>query len=240
VTRAMPVFYARPEGEGIPLDMTSALASRDTAGPPRQIRSAAFIAAVNMAIAEDLRDIPDPLALRVNIALPGTAPPFTLHHLDNYVFPLVPRLTARTGRQFASVWATKRHATKHSVAVCQARSVRDPGGTYSFQVRTTASAITTNYKQQIRRQITASRPLPDGGIALQLSFVVGLRRAWPNLWKTTIDSLGAIIGHDANKPEGFVHDGRITDLGLHCLVDPAVGSDVIIAIRARADNQLAP
>ncbi|MEV4640119.1 hypothetical protein AB0J80_22500 [Actinoplanes sp. NPDC049548] len=234
----MPVFYARPEGEGVPLDMDSALASFATAGSPRQIRSDAFTGAVDMAIAEDLREIPDPLALRVNIALPGTTPLLRLHHLDNYVFPLIPRLTAGTRRQFASVWATKRHATKHSVAVCQARGIRDPGATYSFQARTTASAISPDYKKQIRRQLTADRPLPDGGIALQLSFVVGRRRAWPNLWKTTIDALGAIIGHDASNSEGSVHDGRITDLGLHCRVDPATGSDVIIAIRAQADNQL--
>ena len=134
-----------------------------------------------MAVAEDLRATPDPLALGVNIALPDTAPLLPLHHLDNYVLPLVPRLTARTGRQFATVWVTKRYATKHSVAVCQARRLRDPGGTYSFQIRTTASAVTTDYKQQIPRQITASRPLPDGGISLQLSFVVGPRRALPNL-----------------------------------------------------------
>ena len=57
--------------------------------------------------------------------------------------------------------------------------------------------------------------------------------------ETTIDSLGAIIGHGADAPEGNVRDGRTTDLGLHCLVDPAAGSDVIIAIRARADIQLA-
>jgi hypothetical protein len=31
----------------------------------------------------------------------------------------------------------------------------------------------TAYKQQIRDQITAAGPLPDGGIALRLAFVVG-------------------------------------------------------------------
>jgi hypothetical protein len=62
----------------------------------------------------------------VNIALPDTASLPTLHHLDNYVLPLVPRLTAGAERQFASVWATKRHAAKHSVAICRAGGTPDP------------------------------------------------------------------------------------------------------------------
>ncbi|WP_433288603.1 hypothetical protein [Micromonospora sp. CA-244673] len=121
-------------------------------------------------------------------------PLLALNDLDNYLFPLVPRLTKGTGRQFASVWATKRHAATSSVAVCQTQTVQDPGGLYSLQVHTTASASTNAYKRQIRDQITAAQPLPDGAIALQLAFVVGPRRAWPNLWKATIDSLGSILG----------------------------------------------
>ncbi|MFI7514518.1 hypothetical protein ACIBVK_13600 [Micromonospora echinofusca] len=179
-----------------------------------------------------LRLTPDPLALRVDIGLPDTVPLLALNDLDNYLFPLVPRLTKGFGRQFASVWATKRHATRSSVAVCQTHTVQDPGGVYSLQVHTTASASSTAYKRQIRDQIIAAQPLLDGGIALQLGFVVGPRRAWPNLWKPTIDSLGSILGSDAGAREWDARDGRITDLGLHCVVDPAAGNQVTIAIRA--------
>jgi hypothetical protein len=228
----LPVFYARPEFVGSTLNVPPALASWDTAGSPGQVRSAAFAADVQAAVAEQLRVTPDPLALRVDIGLPDIVPLLALNDLDNYLFPLVPKLTKCTGRQFASVWATKRHAARSSVAVCQTHTVQDPGGVYSLQVRTTASASTTAYKRQIRDQITAAQPFPDGGIALQLAFVVGPRRAWPNLWKATIDSLGSILGRDAGAREWDTRDGRITDLGLHCVIDPSAGNQVTIAIRA--------
>lgn len=208
------------------------MASWDRAESPGQVHPAAFIAGVHSATAEQLRVIPDPLALRLDIALPDTVSLLALNDLDNYLFPLVPKLTEGTGRQFASVWATKRHAATSSVAVCQARTIHDPGGAYAFQVRTTASADTTAYKQQIRDQIAAGRPLPDGGVVLQLAFVVGPRRAWPNLWKATIDSLGSILGRDVGAGEWNARDSRITELGLHCVVDSAAGNQVVIAIRA--------
>lgn len=79
--------------------------------------------------------------------------------------------------------------------------------------------------------------MPEGGIALQLAFVIGPRRAWPNLWKATIDSLGPMLGYHAGAHEWNAQDGRITDLGLHCVVDPAADNQVTIAIRAsQADS----
>jgi hypothetical protein len=233
------VFYARPGAAGSALNTAPALASWDKAGSPGQVRSAAFITEVHSAIAEQLRTTPDPLAVRLDIGLPDTVPLLAYNDLDNYLFPLVPKLTERTGRRFASVWATKRYATTSTVTVDRARRTNEPDGGYSFRVRTTASAGSTAYKEQVRDQITAGRPLPDGGVALQLTFVVGPRRAWPNLWKATIDSLGSILGHDTGAQEWNPRDGRITDLGLHCTVDPAVGYDVLIAIRADVANQRA-
>jgi hypothetical protein len=126
-----------------------------------------------------------------------------------------------------------------SVAVCQARTVHDPGGSYSFQVHTTASATTSAYKQQIRDQIADARPMPDGAVALHLAFVVGPRRAWPNLWKATIDSLAVILGRDIGASEWNPRDGRVTELGLHHVVDPAAGNEMILAIRAGAAVQQA-
>jgi hypothetical protein len=80
--------------------------------------------------------------------------------------------------------------------------------------------------------VTAATPLPEGGVTLQLAFVVGPGRAWANLWKPTIDALGAILGRDEGAGEWNTRDGRITELGLHCTIDPNRGHDVEIAIRA--------
>jgi hypothetical protein len=103
-----------------------------------------------------------------------------------------------------------------------------------LRVQTTASANTAAYKRQVRDHISAARPLPEGGVALQLAFSVGPRRAWPNLWKATIDSLGNLLGHDAGAREWNARDGRITELGLHCVVDPAAGNQVVVAVEARS------
>ncbi len=232
-----PVFYSRLPAAGGTLRVDPALASWDKAGSPGQARSAAFIDDAHALIADPIRLTPDPLALRLDVGLPATVPLTALNDLDNYAYPLVPKLTSLTGRQFACVWVTKHHEGTSSVSVSTAVPASDPGGTYSFEVTTEASASTTAYKKQIRDQVTNASPLAGNEVALQLAFVVGPRRSWANLWKATIDSLGPILGRDTGAGEWNALDGRITDLGLHCTVDPEAGSRVTIAIRASATNQ---
>ncbi|WP_285691984.1 hypothetical protein [Actinoplanes sp. NBRC 103695] len=215
------------------LGATPALASWDKAGSPGQLRSAAFVAEAYAVLADTLRTTPDPLALQLNVGLSNAVPLLAFHDLDNYLFPLVPKLVKSTGRTFASVWARKQHSARSSVAVCQTHAIDDPGGTYSFDVATTASTDSAVYKQQIRDQTSTNQPLPAGAVALQLAFVVGPRRAWPNLWKPTIDALGTILGRDADAREWNVRDGRITDLGLHCVVEADAGKHIAIAVRAQ-------
>lgn len=226
-----PVFYARPCDDGCKLSVAPAVASWDPAGSPGQLRSAAFIHDVYTVIAGQDRPA-GRLALRLDVGLPESVPLHHMHDLDNFMYPLVPRVAARAGRVFMSVWASKGHAAVSSVAVGPAVPVDDPGGTYAFDVVTTASAGTRAYQEQIRDQVASARPMPAGGIALQLAFVVGPCRAWANLWKPTIDSLGSVLGRDDGAGEWNVRDGRITELGLHCVVDPAAGYEVRIAIRA--------
>jgi hypothetical protein len=227
-----PVFYTRPTGDRVRLGVQPALASWDKAGSPGQARSAAFIDHVFVSVADQIARTSDPLALRLDVGLPDNVSLLTFHDLDNYLFPLVPKLAERSGRQFASVWATKRHTTDSFVAVSRAVAADGSHATNLFEVTTSASASTTAYKKEIRDQLADARPMPGGAIALQLAFVVGPRRAWTNLWKATIDSLGAILGHDHGAREWHPQDGRITDLGLHCVVDPTAGNNVRISIRA--------
>lgn len=118
------------------------------------------------------------------------------------------------------------------MTIAPATPVSDGPAHYSFDVMTTASAGKAAFKEQIRGQVADASPLPGQGIALQLGFVVGPTRVWPNLWKPTIDALGPILGRDENAREWNARDGRITDLALHCSVDPALGNQVKIAIRA--------
>ncbi|WP_239140010.1 hypothetical protein [Actinoplanes campanulatus] len=225
-----PVFYARPPMTGKAFNALPVIAGHTEAGSTRKGRLAVLADDVRLLVAEDLRATPDPLGFLLNIGLPNDAPLLTSNDLDSFVYPLVSRLTAASRRPFASVWASKRYARTSSAAVFQAHPTEDPGGVQQLQVRTTASIATTTFRQQIRSQIAAAPAFPTGDIALQLSFVVGPRRVWSNLWKVTIDSLGPLLGHPVNI-HGERPDGRITDLGLHCVVDPDVGHDVVIAIR---------
>jgi hypothetical protein len=232
VTR--PVFYQRPITEGRPLGVPPALASWDKAGSAGRQRLSAFLTEARSALAEPLRTTPDPLTFRLDIGLPAATPLLAFHDLDNYLFPLVPKLTER---RFVSVWATKRHAATSTIGISRAAESPDPGGSCSFQVRTSASASTAAFKEQIRDQIALGEPLPPGGVALELAFVVGPRRAWANLWKATIDSLGPILGREPGNQQWNIKDGRIVDLGLHCVVDPHIGNEVVIAIRAAPDER---
>jgi len=49
----------------------------------------------------------------------------------------------------------------------------------------------------------------------------------------------SILGHEPGAREWNPRDGRITELGLHCTVDPAAGNQVIAAIRAGTLGQQA-
>ncbi len=137
-----PSFYARPETEGCVLSVAPAVASWDAAGSRGQARSSVFIDGGCTTVAQQAVSNAGPLALRLDVGLADTAPLYASHDLDNYLFPLAPQLVRRTGRDFVSVWATKRHAAASSVAVCPAVPVDDPGGTYVFDVTTTARGCT--------------------------------------------------------------------------------------------------
>lgn len=227
-------FYSRPSGRRRRLTRPPALASWDKVGSPGQLRSAAFITGVQEAATDDLAIAPDPLGLLLEVGLPSEIPLLGLNDLDNYLFPLVPRLTTISGRKFASVWATKAHAIESHITVGPVVEVDAPTPSSAFEVVTSASASTTAFKEQIRDQVGPADPLQDGPVALQISYVVGPRRSWPNLWKATIDSLGAVLGRDDGAREWNTRDGRITTLGLHCAVDQHAGNQVRIAIEASA------
>lgn len=233
----VPIFYARPRLTGGELAVQPALASWDRAGAPGHARLTAFVVEVCSVIAAALPVLTDPLALRLDVGLPHSVSLLAHNDLDNYLFPLIPKLTAATGRQFSTVWATKRHAATSSVAACEAHAADAPDAAFSARVRTTASAGTADYKRQIRDQVATGPVLPAGGVAVQLAFVVGPRRAWPNLWKATIDALGPVLGREPGAHEWSPRDGRIIDLALHRCVDPAAGDEVTIDIRAGVIDQ---
>jgi hypothetical protein len=69
---------------------------------------------------------------------------------------------------------------------------------------------------------------------MQVSYRVGPRRRWNNVWKQSIDALGPILG--LVTPDNPFHplDGRIIRLGLHQTVAADMGFDVELGIWWRA------
>lgn len=227
-------FFARPASHLLELRVQPQLASWDSAGSPSKVRLEEFLRHAENLVQPQVSLLGGPLALRLDVGLPPRVSLLDLHDLDNYAFPLVTRLSSRGGKPFASVWCSKRHAGSSYIAVADP-AVGDGNLTpprWQHWVRTTTSASSLAFKQQIRDQLVDQVELPDGGVSLQLSYVLGPKRSWPNLWKPTIDALGSLLGlTDAHRP-WHPRDGRIVELGLHCRVDPSLRNDVLIAIGA--------
>jgi len=98
--------------------------------------------------------------------------------------------------------------------------------------RTTASYTKPAYKEQIHTAVAGPAELPTGPVRLELAFVVGPGRNWLTLWKPTIDSLDPLLGRDPSDRAWHPLDGRITELGMHLTVDPALRHDVVVGIAA--------
>ncbi|MEO3787208.1 hypothetical protein ABGB12_28110 [Actinocorallia sp. B10E7] len=90
------------------------------------------------------------------------------------------------------------------------------------------------FKEQINDQLAHAIPLPDGPVRLRISYRVGPRRSWPNVWKPTIDALGHLLGRTSPDRPWHPHDGRITELGLHARTEPELGNDTAIKITAQS------
>jgi hypothetical protein len=141
--------------------------------------------------------------------------------LDNLMYPIADAL----GRlRFVAAWGRKDAGTVSRIAVGQ--PVPLPRVAFSAwqhaAAKTTASASTEAWKVEIAAQIASATPLPStGGAALVIAFRVGPGRAWHNLWKPAIDSLGWVLGPGSRT--WHPRDGRIVELGLSVEVDSSIG-----------------
>ncbi|MGP4022616.1 hypothetical protein [Actinomadura sp. 3N407] len=226
-----PPMFAMPDAKPVRLDVRPRLASWDAAGHPGRVRLEEFLAEAARVCRPELDRLPDPLALRLDVALPPATPLLEQHDLDNYLFPLVTHLSKTSGRRFVSVWGTKRHGEASYIRVAEATPV-DTASASVFTVRTTASSGGEEFKRQIDRQLAKQAPLPEGPVALRLCFRTGPSRSWPNLWKPAIDALGGLLGRtDPDRP-WHPRDGRIVELGLSNHIEAPLRNDVAITITA--------
>ena len=82
-------------------------------------------------------------------------------------------------------------------------------------------------------ELKSSPPRPAWGpVRLELAFAVGPTTNWLSLWKQPIGSLDPLLGRAGSGRAWDPLDGRITELGIHLTIDPAVGYDVVVGVAA--------
>jgi hypothetical protein len=221
-----PKWYRRPDGDGLALRKAPRLASWNKSTDPDQVRLRDYLEDTAQLVSPQLA-ASGPWTLLLEVGLPATRDLVDMADLDNYAYPLATRLR---NQDLVAVWCTKRHAETSRVLAAPAHETNGPGTTYT--VRTTASASTTAYKEQIRLAVADATVIPAGAVQLQLAFVVGPQRNWLTLWKPTIDALDPLLGRTREDRDWHPRDGRITDLGLHVAVDASLGHDVVVSIAA--------
>lgn len=220
-------WYARPEDDPFILRKPPRLASWNKATDPDQIRLREYLEDTGELLADSMPA--GAWALRLDVGLPIGRDLIDMADLDNYIFPLA---RAIGNDHLVSAWCTKRHAEESAVRVSAARETVAPGEV--FVLRTTASAGTVAYKEQVRAVVAQAEEIPGGAVRLQVAFAVGPRRNWLNLWKPTIDALDPLLGRTRETRDWHPKDGRITELGLHLTQNPELGHDVELAIAAEA------
>jgi hypothetical protein len=220
-------WYSRPEGDCLQLRVKPRLASWNKSDHPDQVRLRAYLDDTRSLLAPV--GIDGPWALRLDVGLPTGRDLLDMADLDNYAYPLAYHLK---DPGLVSVWCTKQHGEQSFVRIEAARAKPQP----SMEVlvaKTTASAQTPAYKEQVRAAVAGAAELRPGPVRLELAFVVGPRRRnWLGLWKQTIDSLDPLLGRTYPDRAWHPLDGRITELGMHLTVDDALGNNVVIGIAA--------
>jgi hypothetical protein len=220
-------WYARPENNAHQLRVAPRLASWNKADDPDQVRLRAYLDDTEALLAPSRID--GPWALRLDVGLPTSRDLLDAADLDNYAYPLAYRIM---DSGLMSVWCTKQHNERSFVRIEAAREVPPPSKDV-LVAKTTASASTVAYKEQIYAAVAGAAELLAGPVGLELSFVIGPRRNWLNLWKQTIDSLDPILGRTYPDRAWHPRDGRITELGMHVTVDPAARNEIVVGIRAQ-------
>lgn len=215
----------------LPLRLPPQLASWDAAGTASQTRLATYLAEVEELLRPRIASTPDPLGLHLDVGLPADVALLRDRDLDNYLLPLVQQLGRSTGRTFASATAVKRRANHSLVGVGLAQPAADAQRAQHL-VRTTASAESSRYKEQIRAALADAELIDAGPVHLDIVFGVGPTRSWLNLWKPTVDALGALLGQSGSSRAWHPDDGRITRLGLHRRADATLGYDVELLVLA--------
>ena len=186
-------WFARPEGTPRNLRTVPRLASWNKSDHPDQIRLREYVDDTEDLLGTSM--LSEPWALRLDVGLHAGRDVLDMADLDNYAYPLASRLR---DERLLSVWCRKQVNETSSVLVEPARELPPP--TAILAARTTASAQSQAYKEQVRSAVAGAAEIAAGAVHLQISFTVSPRRNWLNLWKPTIDALDPLLWANPRRP----------------------------------------
>lgn len=148
--------------------------------------------------------------------------------MDNYLFTIARRLGAA---RFDAVFGSKGHGAVSTLAVGEAE-LTDPPREPDMRLRTTVSATSKAWKEQVRDACAAAAPGDPlmGALSVDSEFCLSPTRNWSTTWKPAIDSLGPVLGVPDPKLPFKPDDDRIVRLGLHRTLDQSLGWDIDIAV----------
>jgi Holliday junction resolvase RusA-like endonuclease len=222
------VRYYRP-ATGNVLPLAPVLESWDRAGNSSQTRLNAFLTSVE----GQLRDLDPsaPLALSLTVGLPSTSSLTTGgRDLDNYLLPVVRRLGHE---RFFAVFGQKVHGDSSTLAVERIRELADDSWVPQMKVRTTSSAQSPAWKHEVAAACGAAAPQNHlaGALALEIHYRLSAGRNWAQLWKPTIDALGAVLGVPNPMRPFAPNDDRLVSLALSRSVDETLGWGIEVLVR---------
>ncbi len=231
-----PVFFQRPEGTAITLRTAPRLSNWNRSGDSGGARLSRAMSYSQAQIDPALASSGGPVALRFDVGLPRTTRLLEERDLDNYLLPLTADLAARSAQPIVSVWGCKRYAdtTTLRVETAKPRTGLDDAQTFTVTAAGSRDEFKADFRRQIRDHLVGQEQLPDGPVVLEIGYLIGPARNWLDLWWSTMDALGPLLGQSPAQPEFHSRDGRIADLGLHCSVEDDLGDDVVIALQATA------
>ena len=223
-------WYGRPSGDKLVLRAAPRPASWNRSSDPDRIALREYL---TETVDQAMPLIPPtgPWAMCLEVGVPPNRALTTAADLDNYAKPLA---SALPRERLIAVWCSKRHAESSHLVIGPVQRTSPPSD--QIQVRTTASADTVNYKQQVRDALSGTAELVEGPVRLQIAFGVGPTRNWLNLWKPTIDALDPLLGRTYPDRDWHPRDDRIVDLGLQVTVDPRLRFEVELSIAATAPS----
>ena len=225
-----------PGRPGCAIECRTQAGEWNRAGDPDQVKLEAFLAATEQILRSRCEQLTGPLAIRLDIGLPPATPLLDQRDLDNYLFPLAVRMSKTTGTRLVSLWGTKQRSDASFARIESAVPIVRRLVAPITRSAPTGQARPPPSNSRSTTSSTSAASLPDGPVRLQLSFTVGPRRNWLNLWKPTIDALGQILGSTTPGQSWHPQDGRIVELGLHCRVEQALGNEVLITIEANTQQ----